>query len=127
MTPTLTPLLPVTSGIACPISQVRPKSATNSPFAFEKVFGVDEYMAAGILEIPVGGSKPTKPTKDNNYVSVPSMLQARLCLALTLAILLSLPDLCGSRGRRRRARSSNNVPYVTRRHVHGSKGQHVLH
>lgn len=45
-------------------------------------------MAAGILEIPVGGSKPTKPTKDNNYVSVPSILQARLCLALTLAIFL---------------------------------------
>lgn len=56
--------------IACPISQVRPKTAINSPFAFEKVFGVDAYMAAGILEIPIGGSKPTKPTKDNNYTFV---------------------------------------------------------
>lgn len=55
--------------IACPISQVRPKTAINSDFAFEKVFGVDDYMAAGILEIPVGGGKPSKPTKDNNYVS----------------------------------------------------------
>lgn len=53
--------------IACPYSQVRAKPATNSSFSFEKVFGVDEYMASGILEIPVGGSKPTKPTKDNNY------------------------------------------------------------
>lgn len=57
--------------IACPKNQVRTKQAVNSPFAFEKVFGVDDYMAAGILEIPVGGSKPTKPTKDNNYVSRP--------------------------------------------------------
>jgi hypothetical protein len=49
---------------------VRPRTAFNNSFAFEKVFGVDEFMAAGVLDIPVGGSKPTKPTKDNNYVRV---------------------------------------------------------
>lgn len=44
--------------------------AANSTFAFDKVFGVDEYMAAGVLEIPPEGEKPLKPTKDNNYVFV---------------------------------------------------------
>ena len=57
-------------GIVCTSSQVRPRTAFNNSFAFEKVFGVDEFMAAGVLDIPVGGSKPTKPTKDNNYVRV---------------------------------------------------------
>ncbi|PWO01196.1 hypothetical protein FA09DRAFT_5500 [Tilletiopsis washingtonensis] len=60
----------VSRRIVCTSSQVRPRTAFNNSFAFEKVFGVDEFMAAGVLDIPVGGSKPTKPTKDNNYVFV---------------------------------------------------------
>ncbi|CAO1631318.1 unnamed protein product [Sympodiomycopsis kandeliae] len=54
--------------IACPTSKLRTRMATDSSFAFDKVFALDEFMAAGILEIPVGGEKPLKPTKDNNYV-----------------------------------------------------------
>ncbi len=46
------------------------RSAQNSTFAFEKVFGVDEFMAAGVLHIEVRGQKPIKPSKDNNYVFV---------------------------------------------------------
>jgi centromere protein C len=55
--------------IACTSSQIHVRSAHNSTFAFEKVFGVDEFMAAGVLHIEVGGQKPVKPSKDNNYVS----------------------------------------------------------
>lgn len=38
-------------------------------FRYQKVFGDDTYMAAGTLEIPVGGFKPEKSAKDNTYVS----------------------------------------------------------
>lgn len=60
------------TGIVCTAAQARPRIAHNNQFAFEKVFGVDEFMAAGVLEIPVGGNKPVKPTRDNNYVSASS-------------------------------------------------------
>ncbi|CAO1637551.1 unnamed protein product [Parajaminaea phylloscopi] len=56
--------------IACPASRLQVQQATNRSFAFQKVFGVDDYMAAGILDIPVDGEKPTKFTKDNNYTFV---------------------------------------------------------
>ncbi|KDN48888.1 hypothetical protein K437DRAFT_255446 [Tilletiaria anomala UBC 951] len=56
--------------IACTSSQIRVRKAHNATFAFEKVFGVDEFMAAGVLHIEVDGQKPVKPSKDNNYVFV---------------------------------------------------------
>lgn len=62
--------LTLITGIACTSKQTRPRKAFNNSFFFEKVFGVDEFMAAGVLEIPVNGLKPTKPSKDNNYVSL---------------------------------------------------------
>lgn len=37
-------------------------------FKFQKVFGDASFVAAGMLEIPVGGEKPSKPTKDNTYL-----------------------------------------------------------
>lgn len=40
-------------------------------FKFQKVFGDASFVAAGMLEIPVGGEKPSKPTKDNTYVRPP--------------------------------------------------------
>ena len=43
-------------------------------FKFQKVFGDASFVAAGMLEIPVGGEKPSKPTKDNTYVSLDSHL-----------------------------------------------------
>ena len=54
--------------IACTASSIRPRPAFNQNFSYEKLFGVGEFMAAGILVIPYGGEKPTKPSKDNNYV-----------------------------------------------------------
>lgn len=47
---------------------VIPKSAANNDFAFQKIFGDGEFIAAGQLIIPVGGKKPSKGTKDNTYV-----------------------------------------------------------
>ena len=58
------------AGIACTASSVRPRRAFNQSFSFEKVFSIDSTMAAGMLQIPPGGSKPTKSSKDNNYVFV---------------------------------------------------------
>ena len=48
---------------------VHPKQAANANFLFQKAFGDSDFMAAGQLVIPPGGSKPTKSTKDNAFVS----------------------------------------------------------
>jgi len=37
-------------------------------FAFQKIFGDGDFIAAGQLIIPVGSEKPSKGTKDNTYV-----------------------------------------------------------
>lgn len=54
--------------IAFTARMVSPKPALNNDFAFQKVFGDGEFIAAGQLIIPVGGKKPSKGTKDNTYV-----------------------------------------------------------
>lgn len=56
--------------IACPADAIRPRPAFNQRFAYEKLFGVGDFMAAGVLVIPVDGDKPTKPSKDNSYAFV---------------------------------------------------------
>ena len=43
---------------------VTPKPAANNEFAFQKIFGDGEFIAAGQLLIPVGGKKPSKGTKE---------------------------------------------------------------
>jgi centromere protein C len=35
---------------------------------YQKVFGEDQFIAAGVVFIPVGGKKPGKHSKDNSYV-----------------------------------------------------------
>jgi centromere protein C len=47
---------------------LKPKPAANADFSFQKIFGDGNFMAAGQLVIPPGGSKPTKGTKDNTFV-----------------------------------------------------------
>ncbi|KAI0797485.1 Mif2/CENP-C like-domain-containing protein [Abortiporus biennis] len=44
------------------------KAATNGDFLFQKVFGDNDFIAAGQLVIPPGSQKPTKGTKDNTFV-----------------------------------------------------------
>ncbi|CAD6884337.1 unnamed protein product [Tilletia laevis] len=60
----------VTRRIACQRSEVKTRKVFNSDFKFEKVFGVDDFMAAGVIEVPVGGSKPVKPSKTNSYTFI---------------------------------------------------------
>ncbi|TDL24984.1 hypothetical protein BD410DRAFT_813828 [Rickenella mellea] len=47
---------------------VEPKPAANAQFAYQKIFGDGEFIAAGQLVVPPGGKKPSKGTKDNTYV-----------------------------------------------------------
>jgi hypothetical protein len=51
-------------------------------FKFQKVFGDASFVAAGMLEIPVGGEKPSKPTKDNTYVGLSLTAQAIIICTL---------------------------------------------
>lgn len=48
---------------------VKPNQATNHTWSFDKVFGDDDFIAAGQLIIPARGRKPSKAAKDNTYVS----------------------------------------------------------
>ncbi|KAL9936893.1 hypothetical protein V8E36_004128 [Tilletia maclaganii] len=61
-----------TRRIACQRDEVKTKKVFNSEFRFDKVFGVDDFMAAGVIEIPAGGSKPVKPSKTNSYTFIVS-------------------------------------------------------
>lgn len=62
------------TGIAFTSKMVSPKPAANNEFAFQKIFGDGEFIAAGQLLIPVGGKKPSKGTKDNTYVRQDSLV-----------------------------------------------------
>ena len=48
---------------------VKPRAAANSSWLFDKIFGDDDFIAAGQLIIPPKGRKPSKAAKDNTYVS----------------------------------------------------------
>ncbi|EEB87204.1 hypothetical protein MPER_15542, partial [Moniliophthora perniciosa FA553] len=54
--------------IACLAKNVIPQQANNSDWEFQKIFGDEQFIAAGQLIIPVGSRKPNKTTKDNTYV-----------------------------------------------------------
>jgi centromere protein C len=45
------------------------KETAKSDWLFDKIFGDDEFIAAGQLVIPPKGRKPSKAAKDNTYVS----------------------------------------------------------
>ena len=46
-----------------------PKEVEGAQFKYQKVFGEDQFIAGGVVYIPVGGDKPGKFSKDNAYVS----------------------------------------------------------
>ncbi|KAG6887569.1 hypothetical protein C0992_011767 [Termitomyces sp. T32_za158] len=54
--------------VACVAKDVPKKMIENNDWKFMKAFGDDDFIAAGILEIPPRKKKPTKQTKDNTYV-----------------------------------------------------------
>lgn len=56
--------------IACTQDQVRTKDIPNATFSYQKIFGEDEFFAAGVLNIQVKGEKASKNSRDNAYVSV---------------------------------------------------------
>jgi centromere protein C len=47
------------------------KVRSNKPgeFRYQKIFGEEEFFAAGVLHIPVGIAKEAKNSRDNAYVS----------------------------------------------------------
>jgi centromere protein C len=47
----------------------------NSEYRFQKIFTDGEFMAGGLLEIPVNHKKPLKPARDNTYVRSLALLQ----------------------------------------------------
>ena len=50
------------------------KEAADNSWLFDKIFGDDEFIAAGQLIIPPKGRKPSKAAKDNTYVSLLSYI-----------------------------------------------------
>ncbi|KZO90505.1 hypothetical protein CALVIDRAFT_590752 [Calocera viscosa TUFC12733] len=54
--------------IAFTQSMIEPREAANARFKFQKIFGDGEFLAAGMLSVPVGETKPAKSSKDNSYV-----------------------------------------------------------
>ena len=56
------------SGIAYTAKKVEPKMAADHNWSFDKIFGDDDFIAAGQLIIPPRGRKPSKAAKDNTYV-----------------------------------------------------------
>ncbi|KDR73744.1 hypothetical protein GALMADRAFT_251561 [Galerina marginata CBS 339.88] len=54
--------------IAWTAKMVEPKLAADRNWSFDKIFGDDDFIAAGQLIIPPRGRKPSKAAKDNTYV-----------------------------------------------------------
>lgn len=49
-------------------ASLQPVAAANQQFRFEKLFNCGGIMATGVLQLPPGTRKPTKPSKDNSFV-----------------------------------------------------------
>ena len=58
------------AGVAFTSRMLNPKVAANSNYMFQKVFGDNDFIAAGQILIPPGEQKPAKPAKDNTYVRI---------------------------------------------------------
>ena len=55
-------------GIAFTANMIKTKPRGDQTFRFQKIFTEGEFMAGGVLEIPVNEKKPLKPARDNTYV-----------------------------------------------------------
>ncbi|ORY72568.1 Mif2/CENP-C like-domain-containing protein [Leucosporidium creatinivorum] len=58
----------VSRRIAFTAKMVDPRPTYNNKFMFQKIYTELDYLAGGILQIPAGAEKPTKPAKDNSYM-----------------------------------------------------------
>jgi len=54
--------------VAFTAAMIAPRAVNNQLYRFQKVFSDGDFMAAGVLEIPVGAKKPLKPARDNTYM-----------------------------------------------------------
>ncbi|RSH94857.1 hypothetical protein EHS25_004663 [Saitozyma podzolica] len=54
--------------IAYPKNLLDPKEVKDGNFKYQKVFGEDQFIAAGVVYVPIGCKKPGKHSKDNSYV-----------------------------------------------------------
>ncbi|KAF4615347.1 hypothetical protein D9613_002538 [Agrocybe pediades] len=54
--------------IAWTAKMVSPRMSADHNWSFDKIFGDDDFIAAGQLVIPPGCRKPSKAAKDNTYV-----------------------------------------------------------
>jgi hypothetical protein len=45
------------------------QTVSGDSFGYQKTFG-DDFHASGYVEIGVGQTKPTKPSRDNAYVRI---------------------------------------------------------
>lgn len=55
-------------GLAHTANMFEPRPVGNSNWLFHKIFGEDDFIAAGLILIPPQGRKPSKAAKDNAYV-----------------------------------------------------------
>lgn len=53
---------------------IDPRPTYNNKFMFQKIFTELDYLAGGILQIPAGAEKPSKPAKDNSYVRLLNLI-----------------------------------------------------
>lgn len=54
--------------IAHTAAMVDPKTPEGASYSFQKIFMDGDFIAGGVLNLPVGGKKPNKGAKDNTYV-----------------------------------------------------------
>ncbi|KDE08014.1 hypothetical protein MVLG_01716 [Microbotryum lychnidis-dioicae p1A1 Lamole] len=47
---------------------INTKPAGQGQFRYQKIFSELDYLAGGIIDIPSGSEKPTKPSRDNTYI-----------------------------------------------------------
>ncbi|GAA5920243.1 hypothetical protein JCM1841_000439 [Sporobolomyces salmonicolor] len=57
-----------TRRIAFTAKMIDPKATYNNQYQFQKIYQELDYLAGGVLVIPPGGQKSTKPAKDNSYI-----------------------------------------------------------
>lgn len=58
-----------------------PKATGNHAYKFQRIFTDGDFLAAGVLAIPPGESKPLKPARDNTYVGSTASFPHRMWAA----------------------------------------------
>lgn len=99
-------------GIAYPKNLLDPKEVKDGNFKYQKVFGEDQFIAAGVVYVPIGCKKPGKHSKDNSYV--------RLKQSVPLQHgWLTIPGLLRGARCGPGAGAQDQLRHGSRSHVHG--------